>query len=289
GASYVTPNRLELSKASRLPTGNDVEVINAAQHLINSCGIAGVLATRSEEGMSLVSRDENPRHLPARAIEVYDVAGAGDTVIAAFAAGLAVDISAPEAAALANVAAGVVVAKVGTAVAYPDEILSAAHADSWQESESKVLSLDAAKSQVHRWRLKGKKVGFTNGCFDLLHPGHISLIEQAASHCDKLILGLNSDASVKRLKGETRPMQSEIARATVLASLALVDMVVIFGEDTPLNIINSLKPDILVKGADYTVETVVGASEVMSWGGRVVLADLVDGQSTTNTIKKMSS
>jgi D-beta-D-heptose 7-phosphate kinase/D-beta-D-heptose 1-phosphate adenosyltransferase len=155
--------------------------------------------------------------------------------------------------------------------------------------EAKVLGWDAAADLVERWRRKGCKVGFTNGCFDLLHPGHISLLTQARGACDKLVVGLNSDASVSRLKGPTRPVQSEAARGTVLASLATVDLVVIFGEETPLELIRTLRPDVLVKGADYTVATVIGAEDVMGWGGKVVLANLVQGQSTTNTIKKMTA
>lgn len=289
GASILTPNRLELSKASELPVSNDDEVIAACHQIMDDCEVGGFLATRSEQGMSLISNKDEAHHLTARALEVFDVAGAGDTVIATFSAGVAAGLSMAESAWLANVAAGIVVAKVGTAVAYPDEILSSAHNDSWQEGEDKVVSLNTAMQRAQRWRQKGLKVGFTNGCFDLLHPGHISLIEQSASHCDRLILGLNSDSSVKRLKGDSRPVQTEVSRATVLAAIAKVAMVVIFSEDTPLDLINSLKPDILVKGADYTVDTVVGASEVQSWGGKVILAELVKGQSTTNTIENLSS
>ncbi|MTI10959.1 D-glycero-beta-D-manno-heptose-7-phosphate kinase [Curvivirga aplysinae] len=289
GASVLTPNRQELAQASKMSVGSDEEVINACEYLIENCAIAGVLATRSEQGMSLIYKDREPHHLNARAMEVFDVAGAGDTVIATFAAGIAAGMTMEEAAWLSNVAAGIVVAKVGTAVAYPDEILSSAHSGSWQEGEGKVVSLDTAVNRAQRWRQKGLKVGFTNGCFDLLHPGHISLIEQASVNCDRLILGLNSDSSVKRLKGENRPIQNEVSRATVLASLAKVAMVVIFSEETPIELIRSIKPDVLVKGADYTVETVVGATDVQSWGGEVVLANLVEGQSTTSTIAKMNN
>ncbi|WP_420548952.1 D-glycero-beta-D-manno-heptose-7-phosphate kinase [Curvivirga sp.] len=289
GASVLTPNRQELAQASKMPVGSDEEVINACEYLMENCTISGVLATRSEQGMSLIYKDRKPHHLSARAMEVFDVAGAGDTVIATFAAGIAAGMTMEEAAWLSNVAAGIVVAKVGTAVAYPDEILSSAHSGFWQEGEDKVISLDTAVNRAQRWRQKGLKVGFTNGCFDLLHPGHISLIEQAAANCDRLILGLNSDSSVKRLKGETRPIQNEVSRATVLASLAKVAMVVIFSEETPIELIRAIKPDVLVKGADYTVETVVGATDVQSWGGEVVLANLVEGQSTTSTIAKMNN
>lgn len=287
GANLLTPNRQELALASTMPVDGDGAIIDACQHLIKSCGLKGILATRSEEGMTLVGADVT--HLKARTREVFDVSGAGDTVVAAMAVALAVGASAQIAAQLANTAAGVVVGKVGTAVVYPSEVLAASHEDVWQLGEDKVVMRKAAVDRAEGWRRKGHKVGFTNGCFDLLHPGHISLINQARASCDKLILGLNSDESVKRLKGDDRPIQNETSRATVLASLSKVDMVVVFGEDTPLDIICDLKPDILIKGADYTVETVVGAEEVMSWGGKVVLANLVDGQSTTKTIGKMNS
>ena len=292
GASLLTPNRQELALASGMPVEGDEAIINACRHLIKSCGIKGILATRSEEGMTLVNRTDQGdaiAHLKARTREVFDVSGAGDTVVASLAAALGAGATLQAAAQLANTSAGVVVGKVGTAVVYPSEILAANHEDAWQLSEDKVVMRQAATDKVEAWHRKGHKVGFTNGCFDLLHPGHISLVNQARANCDKLILGLNSDESVKRLKGNDRPIQNETSRATVLASLANVDLVVIFGEDTPLELICDLKPDVLIKGADYTVSTVVGAEEVMSWGGKVVLANLVEGQSTTNTIDKMSN
>lgn len=149
------------------------------------------------------------------------------------------------------------------------------------------MSLERAIEKVSHWRRRGKKIGFTNGCFDLLHPGHISLLEQSASRCDRLIVGLNSDASVARLKGPSRPVQSEDARAIILSSLKFVDLVVIFEEDKPLNLIKKLKPDVLIKGADYTVETVVGSEIVLGYGGEIFLAKLEDGFSTTNTVKKI--
>ena len=267
-------------------------LINCAESVVRISGVKGVLATRSEQGMTLYRQDPSGTvsvdHLPARAREVFDVAGAGDTVVAALAAGLAAGLSQKDAATLANRAAGIVVAKTGTAVAYPGEILNDSHEESFARGEAKVLTLAEAQDRVAAWRRAGKSVGFTNGCFDLLHPGHISLISQARAACDRLVLGLNSDASVARLKGPSRPVQAEVARASVLAALADVDMVVIFGEDTPMTLIKALEPDVLIKGADYTRETVVGAKEVESWGGRIVLAQLVEGQSTTNTIARLS-
>jgi D-beta-D-heptose 7-phosphate kinase/D-beta-D-heptose 1-phosphate adenosyltransferase len=287
GATLVTPNRKELHEATGRPVGTDEEVVIAARQLIELCGIEQVLATRSQDGMSLVSATEAV-HLKAEAREVFDVSGAGDTVVATLAAALTAGASLAEASRLANIAAGIVVGKVGTAVAYADDLIAALHHSEVAAAENKFASRHAALEQVARWRHLGKKIGFTNGCFDLLHPGHVSLLDQAKSQCDRLVVGLNSDASVKRLKGETRPVQTETSRATVLASLAAVDLVVIFEEDTPLELIKALKPDVLVKGADYRVDQVVGGDFVISSGGRVFLADLQIGHSTTATIARMA-
>lgn len=289
GATIVTPNRKELFEATTMPVDSDEAVVAAARMLIDTCGLEAVLVTRSQDGMTLVTVDGQIHHLPAEAREVFDVSGAGDTVVATLAAAIASGASLLEGALLANVAAGIVVGKVGTAVAYAEEVIAALHHDDLTSGEAKIMcSGISAVGLVERWRRKGYKVGFTNGCFDLLHPGHVSLLTQARAACDKLVVGLNSDASVQRLKGPTRPVQSEASRATVLSSLSTVDLVVIFGEDTPLKLIETLRPDILVKGADYTIDKVVGAEQVQSWGGKVVLADLVNGQSTTNTIKRMN-
>ena len=288
GASVVTPNRKELHEATQLPVQSEEAIVAAARDVIERWGIKSVLATRSQDGMTLVhGGGQAADHLPAEAREVFDVSGAGDTVVALMAALLGAGASAQESASIANVAAGIVVGKVGTAVVYTDEIILALHHGDLWSGDAKIASLDAAQNVIQDWRRKGASVGFTNGCFDLLHPGHISLLAQAKANCDRLVVGLNSDASVARLKGPSRPIQSEAARATVLASLAMVDLVVIFGEDTPLNLITALKPDVLIKGSDYTVENVVGAEQVMGWGGKVFLANLVAGQSTTNTVRKI--
>lgn len=287
GAAAITPNRKELALATGMAVDTDDQVVAAARHLIATCGIGAVVATRSEEGLSVISADGGICHLPAEAREVYDVSGAGDTVVAVLTAALAAGAPLTDAARLANVAAGIVVGKVGTAVVRAHELLEALHHQEWHRSEAKVVPLDEAQERVERWRRQGRRVGFTNGCFDLLHPGHLALLHQARAACDRLVIGLNSDASVRRLKGESRPVQSEMARAAVLASLSLVDLVVIFEEETPRILIEALRPDLLVKGADYTVETVVGADFVMSYGGRVLLADLKPGHSTTRTIARL--
>lgn len=286
-ASLLTPNRTELGQAARLPVGGDGEIVDAAKQLISDTGIDAILVTRSREGMTLVRSKGPAQHLQAIAREVFDVSGAGDTVLAILAAGLAAGAPLEQAAALANVGAGIVVGKVGTAAVYPDELVGALHHQDLTSAEAKVLALEPALDRIGIWRRGGLKVGFTNGCFDLLHPGHIRLLASARAACDRLIVGLNNDTSVKRLKGDDRPIQGEAARAAVLASLANVDMVVIFAEDTPLRLIEAMRPEVLVKGADYTVDQVVGADVVQGYGGRVVLVDLEAGHSTTNTIARI--
>ena len=289
GCDLITPNIKELAQASQLPVTTENNIVMAAQHIRTSYGISNVLVTRSERGMSLIMAEDDVVHIPTQAQEVYDVSGAGDTVLSVLASCLALKSELTVAAYLANIAAGLVVAKVGTASLTPQELLNAIETIPHSYSEDKVVALNKGVQKVIEWHRKGLRVGFTNGCFDLLHPGHISLIQQAKSHCDRLIIGINSDESVQRLKGLSRPVQSQQARSTMLAALADVDLIIIFNEDTPHALIKTLKPDILVKGADYTIDKVVGATEVISWGGHVILADLQQGYSTTNTINKMMS
>ena len=193
----------------------------------------------------------------------------------------------PRAAALANVAAGIVVGKVGTAVAYASEVTDELRHRELSRSEAKILSSEAAVDRIRTWRHQGLRVGFTNGCFDLLHPGHVALLTQARAMCDRLVVGLNSDASTTRLKGPSRPVQPEAARATVLASMATVDLVVVFEEDTPLRLIETLRPDVLIKGADYRRDQVVGGDLVESWGGQVRLVRIEPGFSTSATIARI--
>jgi len=289
GASLVTPNKKELMEATQLPVDTDDEVVAACRKLISQCGVQGVLATRSADGMTLVQKDQDPVHLSAEAREVFDVSGAGDTVVATLALAVASGTSWVQAATLANTAAGIVVAKSGTATVSSAELSQALLHQDLGAAEAKVASLDQALTTVANWRDQGLQIGFTNGCFDLLHPGHISLLSQSKAACDRLVLGLNSDASVKRLKGDSRPVQTEASRAAVLGALAAVDLVVIFGEDTPINLIETLKPNVLIKGADYTIDTVVGADIVQSYGGKVVLANLEDGHSTTGTLERLNA
>jgi D-beta-D-heptose 7-phosphate kinase / D-beta-D-heptose 1-phosphate adenosyltransferase len=279
GVSLLTPNRRELMTATGLSCENDAEVTRAARRAIELAGVDAVLATLGDRGMALVTR-KTAHHLPAEAREVFDVSGAGDTVVATLALALAAGSDLDEAAQLANRAAGIVVAKAGTAVVHPEELAHALGRD------AKILSLGPALDRIATWRRQGARIGFTNGCFDLLHPGHISLLAQARARCDRLVVGLNSDKSVTRLKGAGRPVQGEAARAQVLAALQAVDLVVVFAEDTPVELIRAVRPELLVKGADYTVATVVGAELVQGWGGEVFLAELTPGASTSSMIAK---
>jgi D-beta-D-heptose 7-phosphate kinase/D-beta-D-heptose 1-phosphate adenosyltransferase len=283
GADAVTPNAGELAAATGMPVGDDASVAAAARALMTAHGFPSVIATRGRQGLSVIEAG-GETHVPAEAREVFDVSGAGDTVMATLAVALAEGAPLTQAATLANRAGGIAVGKIGTAIVSRAELLARLAEESRHAAEAKILAAGEALETAARWRRQGFRIGFTNGCFDLLHPGHIHLLRQARSFCDRLIVGLNSDSSVKRLKGETRPVQNEQARSVVLASLADVDGVVLFETDTPLPLIEALKPDVLVKGADYTIETVVGGRFVQSYGGEVRLAELLPGHSTTRTV-----
>lgn len=285
GATVITPNRSETGVATGMDTGSDAAVAAAAQNLLTRLpGLGAVLVTRGPGGLSLAERGAEIVHIPSRAREVFDVSGAGDTVVAALALSLAANSDLQNAVRLANIAAGIAVTMVGTAAVTAAEIAAELQVRQMESVEQKIVSLEPALERLALWRAEGHKIGFTNGCFDLVHPGHISLLTQARAHCDRLVVGLNRDASVRRLKGDGRPVQDEMARAIVLASLAAVDLVVMFGEDTPDNLIRQIRPDILVKGADYKRENIVGADFVVSYGGEVMLADLVPDRSTSELI-----
>jgi len=289
GAYMLTPNRRELSEASGIAIDSVADAERAARQLIDLHQVEAVLVKLGSDGVCFVTKGKDAQHFRAHAREVFDVSGAGDTVVSTMALALAGGLAPEEGAALANIAGSIVVSKIGTAVCTREEIARQLTQDEARQSEEKLVTRDEAAELAERWRKRGYKVGFTNGVFDLLHPGHISLLRQARAACDKLIVGLNSDESVRRLKGEGRPVQAEDARAAVLSSLADVDRVVLFAEDTPINLIKAIRPAALVKGADYTLDKVVGADLVQGWGGQIVLARLADGHSTTNTIAKMNA
>ncbi len=279
GAYMVTPNLKEVQELLGRPVANtDNEIEQAGQMILKQFNIEFLLVTRSEKGMSLISRNR-AKHFPTRAREVFDVSGAGDTVIATLAWAMVQGQSLDESIHVANVAAGIVVSKLGTTPIGYGELQRALHA-----SDDKVLPLDLLLLELDAYRSQGKKIIFTNGCFDILHRGHVHYLKEARALGDVLIVGLNSDESVRRLKGPTRPVNQELDRAEVMAALESIDHVVIFNEDTPYELLSAIRPDILVKGGDYVVTDVVGRE----FAKEVVLIPFVNGFSTTHTIKKMN-
>jgi D-beta-D-heptose 7-phosphate kinase / D-beta-D-heptose 1-phosphate adenosyltransferase len=286
GATLVTPNRQELADATHSLAQTDEEVATAAARLRGELGAKAVLVTRSEAGMTLAAEGAAV-HVPAYPVRVRDVSGAGDTVVAVLSVMLAMDADFESAMRAANAAAAVVVGKRGTATASVAELRARILPSSTLAPQEKIV-FDWAllDDQLAEWRKQGLRVGFTNGCFDMLHPGHVKLLAGARAACDRLVVGLNGDASVARLKGAGRPVQPVQARAEVLAALEAVDLVAVFDEDTPQKLIARVKPMVLVKGADYTHEQVVGREIVEALGGEVVLIDLVPGHSTTSMVER---
>jgi D-beta-D-heptose 7-phosphate kinase / D-beta-D-heptose 1-phosphate adenosyltransferase len=282
GCTAITPNRAEAEAASGHTIARDEDVSAAARAIAAACGASVVLITRGDRGLSLWER-ERVAHVPALAREVYDVTGAGDTVIAYFTLGLAAGMDAADAALLANAAGSVAVSKVGTTVVAPDEIVRALSAGTG--AAGKILDRGQAQAFVERERSRGRRIVFTNGCFDLLHAGHVHLLDRARAEGDVLVVAVNSDASIRRLKGPERPLVSEADRTRVLAALDAVGAVVVFEEDTPLALIEALRPDVLVKGGDYAVSQIVGADWVTAHGGRVATIPLVAGRSTTALVE----
>ncbi|HWZ52385.1 MAG TPA: D-glycero-beta-D-manno-heptose-7-phosphate kinase [Granulicella sp.] len=293
GATSVCPNLGELSEATRVPAdqAHMDELLAAGLVLVGKHDFKFLTVTMSEKGITVLQPipGSSTYHSPARAREVFDVSGAGDTVIATLAAGIAGGLQVTSAVELANLAAGIVVGKVGTVPIAQHELIAALTPSSGLAAAEKILDLERMTLRAAEWRAAGETIVFTNGCFDLLHVGHITLLEDCRSFGSKLILGLNSDASVSRLKGPTRPIVGERERARVMAALAAVDAVVLFDEDTPLELIRALKPNVLVKGGDYSVATVVGHEDVQAYGGRVEIVPTVEGFSTTHIVQKLTA
>jgi D-beta-D-heptose 7-phosphate kinase / D-beta-D-heptose 1-phosphate adenosyltransferase len=290
GATCITPNLKELAAASRMPIAHRSEIIDAAFKVMADAGAAAILVTLSEKGMLLVEAGGAAHDVPARAREVFDVSGAGDTVIAAMSLAHASGRSLIQSMHIANAAAGVVVSKLGTATADIEEVLhefqAHEHGDSYG-GQPVIMTLQRVASLVERWKQQGLTVGFTNGCFDILHSGHVALLAASRLQCDRIVVALNSDASVRRLKGPTRPINSLEKRARVISAIRHVDCVVAFEESTPVEIIRRLVPHVLIKGADYSEDAVVGAGIVKAAGGRVYLAPLTEGQSTSGIVRKI--
>ena len=286
GATLITPNRQELADATRRPAQTEDEIAAAAADLGRALGTKAVLVTRSEAGMTLVG-EGTAIHIPAYAVRVRDVSGAGDTVVAVLAVMLAMRADFESAMRAANAAAAVVVGKRGTATLSVAELRSRILPAATLAPEEKIV-FDWALLDEHlaSWRRQNLRIGFTNGCFDLLHPGHVKLLAGARAACDRLVVGLNGDASVTRLKGAGRPVQPVQARAEVLAALEAVDLVVVFDEDTPESLIARVKPSVLVKGSDYTREQVVGRDVVQALGGEVILIEIGPGHSTSAMVER---
>ena len=293
GASIITPNLSEFEAVVGACFQNDDLISSRAKSLCATHGFDAVLVTRSERGMTLQTKVGEPLHLPALAREVFDVTGAGDTVIAAMAAGMASHESLENATRLANVAAGLVVGKVGTAAVTRSELSGALQEESLVDrslsADEGVITEVEVLSVVAQLKAAGKRIVLTNGCFDILHPGHVSYLSEAATLGDVLIVAVNNDASVSRLKGDDRPVNNLDARMSVLAGLRSVSYVVPFSEDTPARLIEAVTPDVLVKGGDYDVSQIAGHEHVIAEGGKVVILDFVEGHSTTATIARMST
>jgi D-beta-D-heptose 7-phosphate kinase/D-beta-D-heptose 1-phosphate adenosyltransferase len=287
GATLITPNLKEAAEATWRTAKTDDEVAAAAADLATIVGSEAVIVTRSDEGMTLLVRGAPAVHVGAYPVRVRDMSGAGDTVAATLGVLLAMGADFEAAMRAANAAASVVVGKRGTATCSAAELRARVIPHAVLATEEKVLfDHGVAQDSVEDWRRKGLRVGFTNGCFDLLHPGHVRLLTEARSVCDRLVVGLNSDSSVTGLKGPGRPIQNQQARAEVLAALEAVDLVVVFEEATPIELIRRLRPKVLVKGADYRLDEVVGRDVVEADGGQVVLVDLVPGHSTTDLVEQ---
>jgi len=283
GATLITPNLSEL-EAVVGPCPDEATIVAKGRTLRDDLGIDALLVTRSENGMTLLAPHQPPLHLPTEAREVFDVTGAGDTVIATFGAALAAGHEFAHAARVANLAAGIVVAKLGTATVSQAELLRAIRRQ--HEDDSAVLSEPELLERVRQAKAQGQVVVMTNGCFDLLHVGHVRYLEAARRLGDVLIVAVNTDDSVKRLKGPSRPLNSTEDRMRMLAALKCVDWVVPFAEDTPLRLITDVLPDLLVKGGDYQPEQVAGHDVVAAHGGQTVILDFHDGYSTTRIIER---
>lgn len=294
GADLVTPNRKELGDATGTKNlKSDEDIVSAAKKIIRESGIKSVLATRSEDGLSIVPSVGETLHLKAQAREVFDVSGAGDTVIATMAAVLGTGADMNIAAKMANIAGGIAVSKVGTTPVRSEEIITVLEGREGGNSlQAPIADWVQAGEQIRKWKAQGLKVGMTGGCFDIIHFGHVNYLNEARRNCDRLVLALNHDASVKILKGPSRPVNDETARATVIGALASVDMVVFFGaektgeDNTPVAVVTELRPDVFFKGGDYTVDQLPEAKSVLANGGEVRIMKMHEGYSTTSIIDK---
>ncbi len=289
GSTIITPNFKELLEASGYQPKNEKKinkneaseiVSKLSKRIIKNFEFNAVVTTRSSDGISIIDKQNKSLHLPSKAKEVYDVSGAGDTVIAYISSGLARGRSLFNSVEIANDAAGIAVAKFGTTVVNEDDLLE-------NDQEKKVCSIKQIQEELKN--KINKKIGFTNGCFDLIHQGHIFYLKEARKECDFLILGLNSDNSIKRIKGQDRPILNQKERAEVLKNFNFIDRIIIFNEDTPIKLIRKIKPSLIFKGDDYKKEEVIGFQELKKWGGEVKLIKCIQGQSTSKIIRKIKN
>ncbi len=281
-STLVTPNQLEASKISNINIVSNKDTERCGKMIMKKYNIKSVLITRGDKGLSLITKKAS-LHSPTISKEVYDVSGAGDTVLAVIASCMPNEIEETKALTLANKAAGKVIGKVGTSPISLKELFD----NDSKVYTNKVFDIISLCKKLEQDRQKGLKIGFTNGCFDVLHYGHISCIEKSKRNCDKLIIAINSDSSVKKLKGKNRPINNELYRSKVLSSLKSCDYVIIFKEKTPLSIIKKIKPDIITKGGDYKNKKIVGENEIKKWGGSVLALDFVEGLSSTKILNKL--
>lgn len=286
GATVLTPNLAEL-EAIVGPCNEETALLEKTETLRASLDVQAILVTRSEAGMTLIQAGSPPQHLAASAREVYDVTGAGDTVIAVMAGCLSAGLPLSESARFANQAAGIVVAKLGTASVTPAELRAIPTSESRPSNKTGVMSESDLLVEIERAKLTGQRVVMTNGCFDILHPGHVSYLQQASAQGDLLVVAVNDDDSVRRLKGPSRPVNPTADRMAILAALACVEFVVPFSEDTPARLIEAVAPDVLVKGGDYKVEEIAGHESVLARGGRVITLDFVEGHSTSGMLARL--
>ena len=286
GVTIITPNIKELEVVMKKKLINDKEIIDASRKLISKFNFSHLLVTMGKLGMILVSKKKkNVIKLDAEAKEVFDVSGAGDTVVSFIAAGLACSLKIEEVVKIANIAAGIVVNKTGTSVAHLSEMLISVNKNDYHLS--KVMDLSEVEKVANFWLKKKKIIGFTNGCFDYLHPGHISLFQQAKQKCSKLIVAINSDNSIKKNKGSFRPKQKLNTRLQVLNSIPFIDLIIVFSDRTPLSIIKKIKPDLLIKGSDYKENQIIGAKEVKKYGGKILRTKILSNFSSSIIIDEI--
>lgn len=288
GANLVKPNRHELALATDMPVESLDQVKKAAHWLQEQFAIESIVVTLSEDGLLALGHGDHEFYFSSNAQEITDVSGAGDTVIAMLAASMGAKLDLEKALFIANQSAAAVVAKVGTATVTREEIWRHIRSDMIISSQKGLYAYHEISDKVAQWQKRNLKVGFTNGCFDLIHPGHVNLLNKGKARCDRLVVAINSDASVRELKGLARPIQDEIARATVLLSMQAVDAVVIFHEATPAQVIEYVQPDLLFKGREYNADTIVGAEFVQARGGEIEIIDSETNHHTSSLITKLA-